>query len=68
MPVTPVTAVLFDPAYVQQEYPVLAQRLRDSHSDVVISHRQFQPECAANKRKIHFIGFFFCWFLACLLP
>lgn len=49
MPLTPVTAVLFDPAYVQLEYPVLAARLRESHSDVVVSDRQFQPECAANK-------------------
>lgn len=49
MPLTPVTALLFDPAYVQLEYPILAARLRESHSDVVVSNKKFQPECAANK-------------------
>ena len=53
MPVTPVTAALFDSAYVQDEYPLLAQRLRATHSEAdlsaaVLAHTQ-QPECENNR-------------------
>ncbi len=41
MPLTPVTAVLFDQTYVQRQWPVLGSRLLSQTSIL-------QPECAAH--------------------
>lgn len=40
MPLSPVTAVLFDMSYVQQQFPVLASRVK--------STPVLQPQCSAN--------------------
>jgi hypothetical protein len=50
MPITPVTAVLFDSPYTQAEYPILAARLRDTGSEETlhIVRPTAGPECDAN--------------------
>lgn len=56
MPITPATAVLFDSAYVQVQFPVLNARLKETHSDIGMnsatsstsSAKKGKAECDAN--------------------
>jgi len=60
MPITPATAMLFDSAYVQVQFPVVNARLKETHSDIVISApvsgagdkaSKVKAECSANPGK-----------------
>ncbi len=60
MPITPATAMLFDSAYVQVQFPVVNARLKETHSDIVTSApvggagdkvNKGKAECSANSGK-----------------
>jgi hypothetical protein len=62
MPISPVTAVLFDSSYVQVEFPVLAARLRELQAQAERADQNDEkvdpgPECAKNECKLQAMNY-----------
>ena len=63
MPITPVTAELFDAQYVQSQYPILAARLQANRAEVT-QHQEassgLSAECASNSCKYIVVRYLIC--------
>ena len=81
MPVTPATAVLFDSAYVQAQFPVIAARLqRDAQQAAATSARSNSAaaQCEANSGAFFMLfyvlvggcgcGYFLYYFAVSMVP